>query len=475
MSAEKAADWQLYICRACGLIYDEAEGDPDSGLAAGTRFADIPEDWECPLCGVTKADFEHFDRPQIALDANTSQLTSFTNAYRGRAGGSAAFSDNGLEDGLVIVGAGTAGWSVAEAVRRHDETVPILLLSSCPANVYHKPELSIAMSRQLDEVSLVRESGQQAAQRLGVTLLSNTSVVGLNPASKQIRTTRGSFQYGKLVLAVGSKPAVPSHLPHSSVWRVNNLEHWSALKNQLSSSASTQKSIAVIGAGMVGCEIAEDLLRAGHHVSMINKDKTPVYPLLPEAAGQRLVTALKSLGLNYFGGQEIAEIIVEDSNQQKLVFVSGETLEVNHIIAATGLATDKRLSRLANVEFKGGYVVDPLTLQTSQPDIYALGDCISINGSACRFIEPIRRQADTIAAQLTEKVAVPYVHSAPVIKLKTRSCKVVIDGEPDKATHWTTVKETEKELLMEQVKGGKVSATLMLLYPNNSDYTSGLA
>ena len=49
--------WRQFICRACGLIYDEEMGDPDSGLAPGTRFEDIPEDWECPLCGVTKLDF----------------------------------------------------------------------------------------------------------------------------------------------------------------------------------------------------------------------------------------------------------------------------------------------------------------------------------------------------------------------------------------------------------------------------------
>ena len=54
------AEWALYICRACGLIYDEGKGDEDSGLAAGTRFADIPDDWACPLCGVTKADFEPY-------------------------------------------------------------------------------------------------------------------------------------------------------------------------------------------------------------------------------------------------------------------------------------------------------------------------------------------------------------------------------------------------------------------------------
>ena len=53
-----ALEFRQFICRACGLVYDEALGDPDSGLAPGTRFEDIPDDWACPLCGVTKQDVE---------------------------------------------------------------------------------------------------------------------------------------------------------------------------------------------------------------------------------------------------------------------------------------------------------------------------------------------------------------------------------------------------------------------------------
>ena len=62
---------QLYICRACGLIYDEEKGDPDSGIAPGTRFEDIPDDWECPLCGVTKTDFEPFEAKSKMRKATT--------------------------------------------------------------------------------------------------------------------------------------------------------------------------------------------------------------------------------------------------------------------------------------------------------------------------------------------------------------------------------------------------------------------
>lgn len=51
-------EFRKFVCVVCGFIYDEAKGDPDSGLAPGTRWEDIPEDWSCPECGVSKDNFE---------------------------------------------------------------------------------------------------------------------------------------------------------------------------------------------------------------------------------------------------------------------------------------------------------------------------------------------------------------------------------------------------------------------------------
>ncbi|MBC8058079.1 MAG: rubredoxin, partial [Rhizobiales bacterium] len=68
-----ALAYRQFICRACGLIYDEAKGDADSGIAPGTRFDDIPDDWACPLCGVTKADFEPHDVQPVQRRAAAAQ------------------------------------------------------------------------------------------------------------------------------------------------------------------------------------------------------------------------------------------------------------------------------------------------------------------------------------------------------------------------------------------------------------------
>ena len=124
-----AIPWMQYICHACGYIYDEETGDPDGGLAAGTRFEDIPDDWACPLCGVTKADFEPYTAPSLeALKTRTGSLGA--PQTQGRRGQSA---------GVVIVGAGRAGWQLAENLRALDAQLPITLVTGCAGDLYDKP------------------------------------------------------------------------------------------------------------------------------------------------------------------------------------------------------------------------------------------------------------------------------------------------------------------------------------------------
>ena len=141
--------FRCFICRACGLIYDEAKGDADSGLAPGTRFEDIPDDWACPLCGVTKADFEPYEVTALERRAPAPRQTA---GPRGDAG-------------VVIVGAGRAGWQMAQALRERDADVPITLVAACDASVYDKPLLSVALAKGLALSALVKEPAVSAAQR----------------------------------------------------------------------------------------------------------------------------------------------------------------------------------------------------------------------------------------------------------------------------------------------------------------------
>lgn len=431
--------FQQYICRACGLIYDEAEGDPDSGLAPGTRFEDIPDDWECPLCGVTKSDFELLEKKKVSA---APVPVTCTNA-----------------PGVIVVGAGLAGWAAVEALRELDTEVAITLVCACTGDRYHKPELSVALGRDLTAESLVRETAAEAAKRLGVQLLSHTFVTGLTPETHQLRTTRGSLTYTKLILAQGSRAYLPEHLDPDQCWRVNDLRSWEALAERLR--AGPQK-VAIIGAGMIGCEIAEDIRSKGHEVTLINRDAYPLAHLLPEKAGRRLLHNLSQHGIRHLGDETVAGITVNPEGQRVLQLLGGAEMDVDQVIVATGLRTENRLAGQAGLRFDRGIVVDPKTLRTSARDIYALGDCISIQGQPCRFIEPILHQAQTIAYQVLGKGGHYYDHFAPVVRLKTPSSPLLIHGFPRAGQPWETLVDDCDQLVMEQRNEGQVVARLQL-------------
>lgn len=436
--------WRQYICRACGLIYDEEQGDADSGLAPGTRFEDIPDDWACPLCGVVKADFEPYAPSTAPADAVAARTPAPTPHGDG---------------GVVIVGAGIAGWAAAEAVRALSPTLPITIVTACRGDRYHKPELSIAMSRGLSAAALVRETGADAARRLGIRLMAETFVVGLSPSLHRLRTTRGTLRYRHLVLAQGARPALPPSLPATLCWRVNDLDGWTGLRERL---ADVPRHVAIVGAGMVGCELAEDFARAGHTVTLMDVQAHPLAAILPPPAGERLRDALAALGVGFLGGARVDAVSLLPTGQKRIALAGGTALDVDEVVAATGLVTDSRLARGAGLAFERGIVVNRHTLRTSTDDVYALGDCISVDGAPCRYIEPIARQASVIAHAICgwSGTCYDYRHAVPVIRLKTRALPIVVHGMPCADGRWDVMDDGDGYLRMRQTRDGEPVSTL---------------
>jgi rubredoxin-NAD+ reductase len=330
-------------------------------------------------------------------------------------------------------------------------------MTACAGDIYHKPELSVALSRGLAPETLRRETGAAAAARLGLSLLPDTVAVGLAPERRRLRTTRGTLPYTSLVLAQGARVALPLGLAPDLCHRVNDLAAWSGLHRQL---ASGPQAVAVIGAGMVGCEIAEDLARAGHAVTLIGAGPLPLPELLPEPAARRLRSGLEGLGIRFLGGATVSALSRVADGQVRISFADAAPLAVAAVIAATGLATPSRLVRGAGLAFDRGIVVDPASLRTSAPGIYALGDCVSLAGAPCRFIEPIARQAEAIAHAILGRPHAGYAHAAPVIRLKTRSVPIVIHGRPVPGAPWQVIEESESRLVMEQWREGRLGARL---------------
>lgn len=402
-----------FICDACGLIYNEAEGDADSGLAPGTRFTDIPDDWACPLCGVTKADFSPYTPPS-AQELHASL----------QGGGSTrpAVSARRHQAGTVIVGAGRAGWQLAEQLRAADATLPITIVTACSGDVYDKPLLSVALARSLTPTAMVRETGPAAARRLQVRLLAHTHAVRVCADTHTLRTTRGTLPYQNLVLAHGAQPALPPSLPAGLCWRINHLDAYLKLRSAL---GQTSRDVLIVGAGLIGSELANDLALGGHHITLLDTQPEPLSRWTAQQAGSRLVDAWRTLPIRFVGGVHVAKI-VRDGNRYLVTTEGGQTFGADQVIAATGLQTPSRLAHTAGLAWDNGIAVEPDTLRTSNPRIHAMGDCMTVGGQASRYIEPIARQARTITAAITGRSAVPYEARPAVVRVKTTSLPMTL-------------------------------------------------
>lgn len=411
-------DWKEYLCKACGYIYRERDGDLDSGLAPGTRFEDIPQDWYCPVCGVTKADFVLLDRQQTKRMQTKRPVSNVSDTARHRTRAEKRDFD------VVIVGGGTAAWTVAETLREFSEDLTIAIIAQCDADRYDKPLLSVAIARDLAVDALVNESGAEAAQRLDISLFSKTIAISVRTSAQVVRTTLGSFQYKYLVIAQGAQSVTPANLPAEYCWRLNHLNQYAQFRHAL---GSASRHVLVIGAGLVGSELSNDLALGGHTVTLVDVADRPLARLLAQTdQSAALLKAWEGLPLEFIGGTEVLEIQKNLIGGYEVRLTHERKLRVDAIVTATGLRTCDRLVKGAGLAWNNGIAVDRTTLMTSVANIYALGDCISVDGVTSRFIEPIRRQALTIASQIAGETLIPYKNQRVPVRIKTTSLPLTV-------------------------------------------------
>ena len=173
----------------------------------------------------------------------------------------------------------------------------------------------------------------------------------------------------------------------------------------------------------------------------------------------RVRKGLEGLGVAFLGAVEVAEVCASGSSK-RVETSDGRRFKADVVISAIGLSTPSRLAETAGLAFERGIAVDPRTLRTSVPNIYGLGDCISIAGQPCRYIEPIAKQASVIARDILGLEHLGYDHAHPVVRLKVRSAPVVMHGVPTADAEWRVLVDDDAGLAMEQWRGDSLVARL---------------
>lgn len=310
---------------------------------------------------------------------------------------------------LVIIGTGLAGYMLAKEFRKCDTTRAMHLYTTDQGAFYSKPLLSTALTQQKTPEQLAVNSVEEMAAQLDATIHTETTVEDI-----------AALSYAQLVLATGATKMVPplSGDAAQSVVSVNNLSDYAAFRRWLSG----KKNLLMIGAGLVGCEFTNDLVNAGYRVHVAALEAAPLAALVPPVIGEDLRAALAALGVTWHLGCAVTSVDAAGSGYQ-VRLSSGEVLQVDGVFSAVGLRPNVALAEKAGLAVREGIVVDHY-FQTSQPNIYALGDCAEVAGRVAMYVAPILHGARTLAKTLAgEKTAVQY----PVmpIVIKTPACPVV--------------------------------------------------
>jgi rubredoxin-NAD+ reductase len=147
---------------------------------------------------------------------------------------------------------------------------------------------------------------------------------------------------------------------------------------------------------------------------------------LSHAQSTELVEAWSNLQINFIGGVRVSGLrqllgTADASSPIQVTTECQKCLLVDHVVLAAGLETPSRLADSAGLVWNNGVDVNATTLATSVEGIYALGDCIAINGEVSRYIEPISRQARTVAAHILGLAAKPYKQIRVPLRIKTSS------------------------------------------------------
>lgn len=399
--------FKTWLCVVCGLIYDEALGWPQDGIVAGTRWGDVPEDWKCPECGVGKNDFEMLDiSPVVAAAAGAAESTAASVAPTAPPSilPQQIPAVATVRQPIVIIGSGYAGYGLAQALRKADPKVEIRVLTQESGHLYSKPALSIGLAQGKSAEALAGETPLAIERRLNIRVYPHCTVERIDSAARRLATSFGEMEYGQLVLANGAssiKLAIDGAA--DALHSVNNLHDYQGFRQRLPG----VRRIAILGDGLIGCEFANDLAANGFEVSVIGLGQWPMARLLPAEAGQHLQAALADLGVRWHL-QNSVQRIERGSDTYRLSLTGGQQIEADLILSAVGLRPNLELAAAAGLAVDRGIQVDA-HLQTSQPGIYALGDCIEIGGQLLPYLAPITQGIQALSQTLLGKpTAVSY-------------------------------------------------------------------
>lgn len=266
--------------------------------------------------------------------------------------------------GLLVIGSGPAGLSAAATFREHNADASVTMLTDDPALPYQRPPLSKEFLRGEAEADDARleEADWFTAHRIDIRL---GEVTAIDPHARQVTTTDTTHPYRWLVIASGSRPTPPAMPGGERALQLRSL----AQAHRLREAATDASTAVVIGAGFIGCEAAASLALRGVTTTLVAHHDVPQAKRLGTEAGERIKEMVTATGARYLGGSGVAEIL-----DGAVRLESGETVECDLVLAATGVDPQSGFAEAAGIATDNGRILVDSAMRTDVAGVFAAGD-----------------------------------------------------------------------------------------------------
>ena len=327
---------------------------------------------------------------------------------------------------LVVIGNGMAGMrTVEELLKLAPDLYDIAVFGAEPYGNYNRIMLSpvLAGEKSLDDIILNSRSWYEEN---GIRLHAGDPVVAIDRTRRIVRSRNGvEAGYDRLLIATGSKPfliPVPGHnLPGVIAFRdIQDVE-------TMIDAARNHRHAVVIGGGLLGLEAANGLMRQGMSVTVVHVTDSLMDRQLDRSASALLQQALERKGLRFLLKANTAEIVGPD-RVTAVRFDDGTEVPADLVVMTAGVRPNIDLAKQAGLHCERAIVVDD-TLQTYDPRIYAVGECVQHRTATFGLVAPIWDQARVCGAHLAGAGHRRYVQRATATKLKVTGVELYSAGD----------------------------------------------
>ncbi|ENX12640.1 rubredoxin-NAD(+) reductase [Acinetobacter sp. CIP 64.2] len=357
---------------------------------------------------------------------------------------------------IVIIGSGMAGYTVAREFRKLSPEQELVMICADDAVNYAKPTLSNAFAGNKAPEQIALGDANKMATQLNMRIEAETWVKEINAANHEITLEKNgetlTQPYSKLVLAVGANPIRLAIAGDGSedIHVVNSLIDYRNFRENLAK--RKDKRVVILGAGLIGCEFANDLLHSNYDVTVIDLAAQPLGRLLPNHVAEAFKTNLEQAGIKFALSTTVEKVTkINNGEDYAVTLANGQTLVADIVLSAIGLQPNIALAKAADIQTSRGIITNTL-LETNQVDVYAVGDCAEVNGTLLPYVMPIMQQARALAKTLSGQSTAVHYPAMPVAVKTPAAPLTVLPAPLNVDVNWET-EEFEDGMLAKAADG----------------------